>query len=70
MTLRGSGDLLVGGEAPSAAIGIVEAPQERAQDPERRPSQRPLVLALLPIRVVVGAGRGPQAGLGVAVEAM
>ena len=33
VTPRGSGDSLVGGEAPSAAIGIVEAPQQRPQHP-------------------------------------
>ena len=70
MTLRGSGDLLVGGEAPSAAIGIVEAPQQRPQHPERRPGKRPLVLAGLAIRRIEGRRRGPEAGFGVAVKTM
>src|SRR6516162_348682 len=70
VTLGGGGDLLVAREAPFAAIGAVEAPEQRAQHPEARPGQRPLVLARHPIRAVVGAGRCPDASLGVAVEAV
>ena len=66
--LRRSGDSLVGGKAPPAAIGPVEAPQQRPQHPQARPGQRPLVLPRLPIRTVVGRRRGPHAGLGIAVE--
>ena len=70
MTLRGCGDSLVAREAPSAAIGAVEAPEQRAQHSEARPGQRTLVLPGLAIRRVVGRRRGPQPSLGVAVEAM
>ena len=70
VTLRGLGDSLIAREAAPAAIGTVKAPQERAQHPEARPGQRTLVLPRLPIRAVVGVRRGPQAGLGVTVEAV
>src|SRR6516162_7331021 len=55
VTLGGGGDLLVARAAPFAAIGAVAAPEQRAQHP---------------IRAVVGAGRCPDASLGVAVEAV
>src|SRR6516162_45920 len=70
VTLRGSGDSLVARKAPPAAIGAVEAPQQRPQHSEARPGQRTLVLPGLAIRRVVGRRRGPQPSLGVAVEAM
>ena len=63
-------DLLVAREAAAAAIGAMEAPEERAQHAQRRPGQRTLVLVLLPIRRIVSRSRGPDAGFGVAVETM
>ena len=43
-TFRSSGDALVGRKAAPAAIGPVEAPQQRSEDPQARPGQRSLVL--------------------------
>ena len=42
----GGGELLVGGKASPAAIGPVEAPEERAEHAQRGPGQRALVLPL------------------------
>jgi len=70
VTPGGRGKPVVAREAPAAAVGIVEAPQERSEHAEARPGQRSLVLAGLPIRVVVGVGGGPDAGLGIPVETM
>src|SRR6516162_1666978 len=70
VTLGGSGDSLAAREAPSATIGAVEPPQQRTEHAQRRPGQRTLVLAGSAIRAVVGRRSGPNAGFGVAVEAL
>jgi len=70
VTLRDRRDLLVCRETTPATIGAVEAPQQRAEHPQCRPSERPLVLASLVIRTVVGRRSGPDAGFGIAVEPM
>jgi hypothetical protein len=70
VTLRGGGYALVRREAAPATIGIVEAPQERAEHAQGGPRQWTLVLPRLAISRVVGARRGPHAGFGVAVERM
>ena len=69
-TFSDGSDSLVAGETPPAAIGSVEAPQQRPQYAQRAPGKWALVLAGPAIRAVIGVRRGPHPGLGVAVEAM
>jgi hypothetical protein len=66
--LRGPGESLVAREALSATIGAVEPPQQRFEHVQGGASEWPPMLAGLAIRAVVGRRRGPDPGLGVAVE--
>jgi hypothetical protein len=64
------GDALERREAPTTAIGPVEAPQDRLEDVHGGTGERPPVLAGLTIGGVVGRRCSPHAGLGIAVQWM